>query len=260
AELPSQALEAVERKSPGVLKDSRESAVVRGLDLHGTPVVAKRYLPRGGMPGMRQWLGHGRGRRAWVAGNTCRALEVPVAKPIALLEGGGGEAWVVMADLHDHTPLDRVLHQELRAATAGGMRSLARQAGRALGMTHRKSVLHADWKACNIMIGPEQEVVLVDYDRVAFLQLWHDRPLSRAEAIESLRQLNCSVPRRVSRTGRLRFLKSYAAAVERPDFGDARSLFLEVWAASKPHKILSVSAEGDVHETWDGASEPAAAP
>ncbi|MHC5019815.1 MAG: lipopolysaccharide kinase InaA family protein, partial [Planctomycetota bacterium] len=38
AELPSQALEAVERKSPGVLKDSRESAVVRGLDLHGTPV------------------------------------------------------------------------------------------------------------------------------------------------------------------------------------------------------------------------------
>jgi len=202
AQIPSQGLKAIQTGGADVLKDARASAVVRGLTLGASAVVAKRYLPKGGMSGTRQWLGHGRGRRAWVAGNTCRALGVPVALPIALLEGGGGEAWVIMADLHEHTPLDRLLHFKLRDATEGGMRALATAIGRALGDAHRKAVLHADWKACNIMVGPDNAVAFVDYDRVEFPGLWGNGSVDEAKAVHALVQLNASVPRAISRPTR----------------------------------------------------------
>lgn len=260
ARIPSQGLKEIEAGTAAVVKDARESAVIRGLPLNDRAIVAKRFLPKS-LAGVRQWLGHGRGRRAWVAGNTCKALGVPVALPIALLEGGGGESWMIMADLHDHTPLDRVLHLKLQEAAGRDLRALAIALGVVLGAAHAAAVLHADWKACNIMIGPDDAVAFVDYDRVEFPGLWGSGSVDDAKAARALAQLNTSVPRAITRSARLRVLATYLQTrFDGTDRETVKRWFRMVWDASRDRKILSVGPAGDVHESWDGAAPVAAPP
>ena len=253
AALPEAAAARLAARDPGVLKDAPESAVVRGLRLDDQPVVVKRYRPRGALAGWRQGLGRGRGRRAWIAGNTCRALGVPVALPVALLEAPGGEAWLVMADLLDHVPLDRHLATIALPGPSAGRRALARMLGALLGRMHAARVLHADCKACNVLVAPDGTATLVDYDRVEFVGLARERDCTPGEVAEALTQLANSIPRAVTRADRWRFLRAYASHLPPALAGDPRTLWRAVAARARDRGILWVGPAGDVHERWERA-------
>jgi tRNA A-37 threonylcarbamoyl transferase component Bud32 len=256
--LPAAALARLAARDATVLKDAPESAVVRGLRLGDAPVVVKRYRPRGLFAAVRQGLGVGRGRRAWIAGNTCRALGVAVATPLALLEAADGDAWLVMADLADHRPLDRHLAVTALPGPAAGRRALARRLGDFFGRLHAARVLHADCKACNVLVGPDgASVALVDYDRVHFVGLAHERDCTLDEEAEALTQLANSVPRAVGRADRLRFLHAYAAARGRALGVDVPALWRAVATRARARRIVWVGPAGDVHESWLTPGTPA---
>ncbi|MCI0342600.1 MAG: hypothetical protein L0216_15905 [Planctomycetales bacterium] len=253
AALPAEADARLGAKGPGVLKDSPESAVVRGLALSGRAVVAKRYRPRGGIAGPRQALGWGRARRAWVAGNGLVVRGVDVASPLALLEEPGGGGWLLMEDLAEATPLDRFWATRAGPGEPALRRGLAEAVGRVLGAMHAGGAVHADLKACNVMVGSWPgggiRVALVDYDRAAF------RTPAESERVESLVQLGNSIPRAVPLRTRALCLSAYAqAAGFRGPSRTAlvRRLARRVAAESARRGILWVGPEGDVRESWGG--------
>ena len=120
---------------------------------------------------------------------------------------------------------------------------------------HGQDVLHADCKACNLLVRRDADgirVAFVDYDKVRFFALAPrgGSALREPEAVEALAQLNTSIPIAVTRTDRMRFLRAYVAASRGALGRSSRELFAAVWARSRHRRVLWVGPEGDVHEAW----------
>jgi tRNA A-37 threonylcarbamoyl transferase component Bud32 len=172
---------------------------------------------------------------------------VPTARPLALLERRRPllrpRAAVFLEDLSGSPELDRRISKE--TGHPASLASLARGLGAFVGTLHRRGVYPHDLKACNILSG-EEDFRLLDHDGMSF-----PARLGPGQVIRNLAQLNNSIPKSVSRTNRLRFLRTYAAQLSGKNRPDLKGLFRAVWERCRGRGILWVSHDGrDVHETW----------
>ncbi len=230
-----------------VLKNAPESVIVKVEREREGPVCVKWYRKRGFLDRLKEWVRGGRALRAWKGGNGLLARGIPVAKPLAMVrrkEGG----YLIM-EVAEGVELDRMLYRLLRlrgAEIRRKKRRLANALGRFLGQLHKKGIFHRDLKTCNIMMeekGAHFGITLLDYDHVDFR-----KKISKRAVIKNLVQINRTVPRRISRSLRFRFLSAYKE--EYPDAIPLKDLFRMVWKASSSKSILYVTDDGDRIESW----------
>lgn len=172
-----------------MLKAGNSATVVRtnGPD----PLVVKRYNIKNLSQRVRRMLRPlPRYRRAWMTGRLLHFLELPAARPLALVEHGRGPwrgvAYLVMEDLGDRSLLAEIESQGLSDQRLAEITALF-SALRSLGLQH------GDTKAANFVI-QDDRVHLIDLDAMRwtgsgstsdvtrFLDNWPPPERSRFEA------------------------------------------------------------------------------
>lgn len=179
--------------------------------------------------------------RSWKGSLTLLFNGVPVAEPVAVIVFRNRESMLITRDL-DQPDLDRFLAGGYSRLPLGERRSLAQALGGFVGSLHAKGIYHADLKACNIKICTQPvQFYLLDTDRVE-----HRKALSLKRRLKNLVQINTSIPREVSRTARMAFLKSYCAITG----DDPGELFKDIWRLSSGSEVIYRCDTGDVIEQW----------
>lgn len=196
--------------------------------------VVKEYGARGRFQAIRQWVGAGRARSAWVGARRLEVLGVPTPRALALHERSDGSSVLVMELLRDQSPL-RALAERTPAGLSPKKRAaLSRALGHLVGRLARAGVLHDDLSSKNVLVGkapppssrdlrtqPQADwpcVQLIDLDNMTSMPP-HD-PVGLQRMLSQL----CDLPEIVSRTDRMRFLQGFAAAAGRAlprDVGEA---------------------------------------
>ena len=169
------------------------------------------------------------------ARSLCGALKlaaagVRTAEPIALAErrrfGVPVESFFVTRFLSAATPLPAAL--PAIAARPARRRALAFALGDLVGTLHAAGVDHSDFKHSNLLVGPGEEIALVDLD-----SLVPSRHLTWRRRVRALGQLEAYATDLypwLPRTDRARFLRTYLA--RNPELRERRSALIadvKVW-------------------------------
>jgi tRNA A-37 threonylcarbamoyl transferase component Bud32 len=201
-----------------VLGRSPRGAVSR-VGAPGAGRVVKEYGPPGVGSALRQALGHGRARRAWLGARRCAVLGLPTPPALALLERGDGSAVLVTRELARAASLRERLAEGAPAPPRRAQ--LARGLGHLLGCLARHGVLHHDLSAKNVLLAGEAPAPrdvrdrpppgcgglwLIDLDGLRPMKPHDGRGLARM-----LSQLG-DLAQEPSRSDRLRFARAFAAA------------------------------------------------
>jgi tRNA A-37 threonylcarbamoyl transferase component Bud32 len=150
--------------SRGEMLKSGNSATVVRVD-GPTRCVVKRFNIKSPAHGVRRMLRlMPRYRRAWVWGQLLRFLEIPTARPLALLERRYGPlrgvAFLIQEDLAGEHLLAEVSERGLTDARCEEITGL-------LGLLKRAGISHGDMKATNFVIHRDR-VHLIDLDAMRF--------------------------------------------------------------------------------------------
>lgn len=195
------------------LKPPENSAWIARATLGEQDVVIKKF-PRT----WKDWFRLSRGRRAWAAALTLKALEIPTVEPLGFLETRDG-SFFVYEYLEGKTarawikPTLHKLEVSERHAVADELLTL-------LLTLYRRGMVHGDTKAGNLLvIDPEDP----KRRRYAWIDLESVRPSfkpSRKQILNNLVQLNGSIGTRVSREDREYFQEQLAATYDWAAEGD----------------------------------------
>jgi len=149
----------------------------------------------------------GRARASWIASRGCHVRGVAVARPLALLESRFGPAdYLITEAVPCAGDLDAVACAGIPAGVQ--RRELAQAIAKLLASLADERVRHPDTKPTNLLVqwfGDEARIVLVDLDRVRF-----DVPITEAEWVRMLAQVNAGLPGDVTVRDRLRCLRACA--------------------------------------------------
>jgi len=146
----------------------------------------------------------------------------------------------------DLPSLDKLLYHDDKTLQTSAKHRLAGSLGAMIGQMHAWGIYHADLKACNILVEiKEGKLYLLDTDRVI-----GQTSLNRRRRIKNLVQINNSIPKKISRTLRMRFLNSYAKITQ----DDAKKLFRMVWNTARGMEIVFTTDFGDQVDHWDQKS------
>jgi tRNA A-37 threonylcarbamoyl transferase component Bud32 len=214
---------ALQAGGAAVLGRALRSAVTR-VGEPGAGRVLKEYGPAGVLPALRQALGLGRARSAWVGARRCAVLGLPTPAALALLERRDGRAVLVTQALAGGASLRDLLPEV--AASPRRRAQVARGLGHLLGCLARHGVRHHDLSAKNVFLAPIPAgaaprdvrdrlphgcggLWLIDLDGLRRMPP-HD-PRGLARMLAQLGDLAC----RPSRTDRLRFARACTAAAGR---------------------------------------------
>lgn len=187
--------------------------------------VVKDYVPPGSLAALRQAVGRGRARSAWVGARRLEVLGIGTPEAMALLERRDGTAVLVTRALTGAQPL-RALAPELAGTrTAARRAAVARALGHLLGRLARAGLRHNDLSAKNVLVQPAPappardlrdhlpkgaaNLQLIDLDGLRPM-----RPFDHRGLVRMLGQL-ADLPVAPSRTDRRRFARAYASAAGR---------------------------------------------
>ncbi len=188
------------------------------------PRVIKVYTSRGVTTSLRQRVGAGRARSAFVAARRLDVLGLSTPTALALLERPDGTAVLVTAEVAGAASLRALLDAPAPPeAAARGSVSLA--LGHLVGRLARHGLRHHDLSSKNVLLTPPPtppsgdrrtsppagwpRLWLIDLDNLRAMRPFSPRGLARM-----LGQLG-DLPAWVSRTDRLRFARGYALAADR---------------------------------------------
>jgi tRNA A-37 threonylcarbamoyl transferase component Bud32 len=169
--------------------------------------IIKFYVKPGIRETLRRLERGSRARRNWFNHNKLWFRQVPVPKPVLYLEepifAPSGRSYVVSEKAEGYVPLDEFVNGAPRFTYLAALHNLAACVAR----MHRFFLCNRDLKAQNILVGPRQDVLLLDPDGIAYMKDPYSYTMAR-----DLMRINASFPMnsRVSRTDRRRFLKAYA--------------------------------------------------
>lgn len=150
----------------------------------GSDWVLRRYRRGGAM----RWLGdrylrtgaeHSRPFREWRYLNSMRARNLPVPRPVAALVEPAGP-WYRGALITQRIAPAVPLAAWLQKGEAGAAPWMA--VGRTLALFHASGAAHPDLNAHNILVGAEQDIHLIDFDRGGWREpggAWARRNLER---------------------------------------------------------------------------------
>ncbi len=182
--------------------------------------------------------------RSWKGLLTLHFNGINVAGPIALVIFNDKTSAIVTSALRLKN-FDRLLYHDLNTMEVRYRYRLISEYGRMIGFMHARGIYHADLKACNVLVDPDEiKFYLVDTDKVV-----HYQQLSPAKKIKNLAQINNSIPRDVPLPIRMLFMKNYSKMTG----DDPKTLFKEVWLQSRLKEILYTTDHGDEREFWNHA-------
>jgi tRNA A-37 threonylcarbamoyl transferase component Bud32 len=212
------------QQGPRLLGRARRNLVTLAGEGEAARVI-KEYVPGGAWAALRQALGAGRARSAWIGARRLDVLGLPTAEALALLERRDGTAVLVTRALHDgrsvrqlSLDLDGQRDPSLRAAVAVGL-------GHLVGRLARTGVRHADLSDKNVWVldrpapaahdrrdqppAGAANLRLIDLDGLRPM-----RPHDPAGVARMLGQL-ADLPVPASRTDLRRFARGYALGARR---------------------------------------------
>lgn len=141
-----------------LLKDGGSSTVVL-IEWHGQPLVIKRYNVKGLGHFLRRCLRPSRACHSWQQGHIWRVLELPTAKPVAVLEKRWGPlrlgGYLVTEYSSDKDIID--------AFSAGDSEELIVKLGALLERMADYRLSHGDLKGTNVMVSNKQ-LSFIDLD------------------------------------------------------------------------------------------------
>lgn len=232
-------------------KVSHSGVVARAVlpldDGREVPVIVKRPVARNWRRAVRQALPPSRCMRGWRTGHALLHREIPAARPLAVLERRIGpivldgilitEALPGALDLEAHlkreyavrAPGEWLRHkQELCGLLVREMRRLA-----------ERGFVHRDCKAQNVLIRTEPTLHLFWIDMDGIRRAGRKAPRDAMRAILRLHVSLIGLPG-LTRTDRVRFLKSYLARFGSPP-GDWKRVWRELASATR-HKVRAKEA------------------
>lgn len=169
-----------------------------------SPRIVKAYLSRGLLAGLRKELGLGRARRAWMRAFHLELAKVPIAKPIALLEGPHADL-LICEKIEGGETLSHVLARHTTQSDT--LLSIARSLAELIARIHQGGLRARDLRGENLLVrleGADWVVRLVDFDGL--------RPCrNRSRQIADLGRLGASFDKLPPRVV-LHFLRSYLRA------------------------------------------------
>jgi hypothetical protein len=189
-----------------------------------------------------------RGLKSWIGGNGLRARGIPSLNPFALVERrdwvGLRESFFLMEASEMGQELDRYIFGGLQDFPK--RRRFIQTFAQWLSRFHQTGLYHRDMKTCNLLIlenGGTWTFYLLDLE-----DLLLDGKVDEKELFRNLLQLNTSIPKGISRTDRLRFLKGYVAF--RPIIKDEKGFIRQLIQKSRETGIVYISPQGVVEESW----------
>jgi tRNA A-37 threonylcarbamoyl transferase component Bud32 len=189
-----------------------------------------------------------KGLKSWLGGNGLRARGIPSLKPLAFVEErnwlGLRGSFLIMEVSDAGRELDRYIFEGLNDFRK--RRHFIQTFAEWLSSFHRRGLYHRDMKTCNLLItenGSGWTFHLLDLE-----DLLLDGKVNRKKLFRNLLQLNTSIPRAISRTDRLRFLKRYAA--RSPVIKNEKRFIRQLDQKSREQGIVYVSPHGVVEESW----------
>jgi tRNA A-37 threonylcarbamoyl transferase component Bud32 len=189
-------------------------------------VVIKEYLPTGIRGALRQALGGGLARSAWVGARLLEVLEIPTPEARALLERRDGSAVLVTREAPEVLSLRTFAERLEPAAGARDRSDVARQVGWLVGRLSRAGVRHDDLSTKNVLLQRAPPARVRDVRdrppdgawRALLIDLDNMRPMpSHDEAgLERMLTQLFDVPAWITRCDRRRFERAYEFAAGRP--------------------------------------------
>lgn len=201
------ALEAHRATLEGAGDDTRiwkhdERSRVTAVEALGFPVVVKQVLPRSLPRKLADMLRGSAARRAWRGGHGLAMRGIGAARPLAFLEQRRfllpQVSWLILAQLRGRQDAVALGPRDPEPVLEALLR-LTRQ-------LHQRGVVHGDLKGNHILLDPlgRQAPCLVDLEGVRFR-----RRLSDTQRLESLAQLNASLPDTIPAALRLTCFQRY---------------------------------------------------
>jgi tRNA A-37 threonylcarbamoyl transferase component Bud32 len=189
-----------------------------------------------------------RGLKSWLGGNGLRARGIASLKSLALVEErdwlGLRESFFITEVSERGRELDRYIFEELKDFRI--RRHFIRGFAEWLASLHQRGLFHRDMKTCNVLItgnGTAWTFHLLDLE-----DLLLDGKVDGKKLFRNLLHLNTSIPKAISRTDRLRFLKRYTSL--NPIIKDEKGFIRQLIKKSKQRGIVYVSPQGVVEENW----------
>ena len=187
-----------------------------------------------------------KGLKAWVAANGLNARGIPGLKLLAFVKRRGWlegrEGFLLMEAFENGQEMDRYLVKGFDDFMT--KRRFIRAFAHWLSRLHEKGVYHQDMKTCNIWVsekGGVWDFTLLDLEDVVLDETVDGRKLFR-----TCLQLNTSIPGKITRTDRLRFLRQYLAC--RPVSIEMRRWVKQMADETRKRGTLYVAPWGVVRE------------
>ncbi len=237
-----------EEKSNGLLKKG-SGVVISILREKGCGVIVKEFRPASFWSQVKEFFRHSKGMKAWVNGNGLMVRGMAVLKPLGLAEERGLLGWrrsfFLMEALEKGQELDRFLFNGFQGIWE--KRLFIKTFAEWLSRFHQMNIYHRDMKACNIFVSKKETAWnfhLLDLEDVRL-----DRKVKEKEVFKNFLQLNTSIPRTITKTDRLRFLKEYVRS--NPILrSDDKNWITRLIKESKDRGIVYVTPNGVVEERW----------
>jgi len=232
--------------TPSSLVKQSPEVMVSIVDDETGRICVKQFIHSSWWDRFRRCFSRSKGYKAWLGGNGLRVRGVSSIAPFALLERdrkeGGWDSFLVMEAPMAGEEMDRFLCKGFPGSQ--GKRRFIEAFARWLTSLHQKGIYHLDMKACNILVSKKGEgwdFKLLDLEDVRF-----NERIDQKKLFKNLLQLNTSVPKYVTRTDRLRFLRAYLQQL--PIIRNEEAFLSKLMQGSQERGTVYVSPSGVVKE------------
>lgn len=208
-----------------LMKDAPESTVA-AVPVGDTTLVFKRFLLPSAKAVAKNAVRPSPAMRSWVVGNNLMERDLPTARVLAVFHRRRGgvplTGYVVFEKVPDAVGLTEAvaaLEKLPEARRRAVLRSWTDKLGRVARRMHERDVSNRDFKAPNIlMAGAAVDPLTAEPVLIDLVGVRVGSPVPEATRVRDLARLNASFVRSavVSRTDRLRFLRSYLLDSLRP--------------------------------------------
>ncbi|MGB9628828.1 MAG: lipopolysaccharide kinase InaA family protein, partial [Thermodesulfobacteriota bacterium] len=199
----------ISKQKSDVLVKEESGVTISILKGNGHGVILKEFRPVSFWSRFKELFRYSKAMKAWVNGNGLIVRGMATLKPLGVAEERGSlglrQSFFLMEALGEGQELDRYLFNEFQNIL--GKRLFVKTFARWVAHLHKMSIYHRDMKACNILVSKNEgswNFHLLDLEDVRL-----DRKVKEKELFKNFLQLNTSIPRTVTKTDRLRFLKNY---------------------------------------------------
>jgi serine/threonine protein kinase len=236
------------KEKPSALTKISPEVIVSLLDDGREKVGVKQFRYSHFLDIFKNLFRPSKGLRSWVAGNGLMARGIPSLNPLALFEQrkwwGVNESFLIMEASRKGLEMDRYILEGF--VDFRKKRLFIKHFAQWLSHLHQRNLYHQDMKTCNILVsenGGTWDFYLLDLEDIRL-----DKKVDEKSLFKNFLQLNTSIPKTMTRTDRLRFLKEYLH--EQPVIRDVKNFIIRLMENSRERGMVYVSSQGVVMEKW----------